>query len=81
MAPSPQKRKKQAGSVPTNIYSLPDELLLKIIKIAAEDGSTNMENEERDDEYSRAWFVAMPHLREHTHHMTSEVDRGGENKV
>ena len=63
MAPSPQKRKKQAGSVPTNIYSLPDELLLKIIKIAAEDGSTNEENEERDDEYSRAWFVAMPHLR------------------
>ena len=63
MAPSPQKRKKQDGAVATNIYSLPDELLLKIIKIAAEDGSTNEETVERDDDHSRAWFVAMPHLR------------------
>ena len=65
MVPSPQKRKKQAGPVAiTNIYSLPDELLLKIIKIAAEDGSTNEETEERD--------AAM-----HTH-MTFVLGRGGD---
>ena len=44
MVPSPQKRRKQSGPVAiTDIYSLPDELLLTIIKIAAEDGSTNEE--------------------------------------
>ena len=78
MVPSPQKRRKQSGPVAiTNIYSLPDELLLTIIKIAAEDGSTNAETEERDDDYGRSWFAAMPHLREHTH-MTSVLGRGGD---
>ena len=70
MPPSHRKRQKQTDSVATNIYALPDELLLKIIKIAARDGSTNEGTGERDDVYGRAWFAARPHLREHMH-MTS----------
>ena len=65
MVPSPQKRKKQVdtGTVATNIYSLPDELLMNIIKIAARDGTTNEVTEERDDDYIRAFFVGFPHLK------------------
>merc|ERR1711963_281534 len=63
MPPSHRTRQKQTVSVAANIYALPDELLLKIVKIAARDGSTNEGTGERDDDYGRAWFAARPHLR------------------
>ena len=75
MVPSPHKRKKQAGPVAiTNIYSLPDELLLTIIKIAAEDGSTNEETEERADATSfRPYIPPTSPCCKYNHRLVADV--------
>ena len=62
--PAPRRLKKQDGGSVADIFSLPDELLLKIIKMVADDGTNKGTEEGYDDtEYSTTWLTKMPHYR------------------
>ena len=57
--------KKEGRQGSATIFSLPDELLLKIIKIAAEDGSGNSNDETIETNDESGWFAAHPHKKLH----------------